>query len=267
MVRTNFLQETNVRKIVGQKGNYTVVEYQKDMSTEPHNAINEYFSANMGIRKRQVSVNLKDSGVVVQSGAMQWLTGDVQVVTNVTGAGDLAKKFLGAAVTKESAIKPKYKGTGTLVLEPTYKHIILVDMAEWQQGMVMEDGLFLACDETIEQKTVARSTLSSAVLGGEGLFNTMLYGLGTAVIESPVPASELVVIDVENDVVKIDGNFAIAWSKSLDFTVEKTTKTLIGSAASGEGLVNVYRGTGKILMAPIAQNSYLQQLAASAGAN
>ena len=28
-------------------------------------------------------------------------------------------------------------------------------------------------------------------------------------------------------------------------------KSLIGSAASGEGLVNVYRGTGKVLLAPV----------------
>lgn len=34
------------------------------------------------------------------------------------------------------------------------------------------------------------------------------------------------------------------------FTVERSGKTLMGSAASGEGLVNVYKGTGKILMMP-----------------
>ena len=44
---------------------------------------------------------------------------------------------------------------------------------------------------------------------------------------------------------------AIAWSGSLDFTVERSGKSLIGSAASGEGLVNVYRGTGKVLMSPV----------------
>ena len=44
---------------------------------------------------------------------------------------------------------------------------------------------------------------------------------------------------------------AIAWSGTLDFTVERSGKSLIGSAASGEGLVNVYRGTGKVLMAPV----------------
>ena len=58
-------------------------------------------------------------------------------------------------------------------------------------------------------------------------------------------------VELENDVLKIDGNMAIAWSGTLDFTVERSGKSLIGSAASGEGLVNVYRGTGKILMCPL----------------
>ena len=60
-------------------------------------------------------------------------------------------------------------------------------------------------------------------------------------------------IEMQDDVLKFDGNFAIAWSNSLSFAVEKAGKTLIGSAASGEGLVNVYRGTGRVLMAPAAK--------------
>lgn len=50
---------------------------------------------------------------------------------------------------------------------------------------------------------------------------------------------------------------AIAWSGSLDFTVERSGKSLIGSAASGEGLVNVYRGTGKVLMAPVGDEAMM----------
>jgi uncharacterized protein (AIM24 family) len=61
----------------------------------------------------------------------------------------------------------------------------------------------------------------------------------------------LIEIELKDDVVKIDGPMAIAWSGSLSFTVERSGKSLIGSAASGEGLVNVYRGTGKVLLAPI----------------
>ena len=250
-MKTNFLQPTENKKIIGKKGAYSVVEYVKDVSVAYGSAQNEYYAAEMNVRRRQVAVELNNSSVIVQTGAMQWTAGDVFAATNVKGAGDLAKKVLGAAVTKESAIKPKYSGNGLLVLEPTYKHLIILDMSEWLDGIVMDDGLFLACDDGIEIKTVARSTLSSAVLGNEGLFNTMLYGPGNAVLESPVPASELVLVSLENDTLRVDGNFAIAWSKSLNFTVEKTTKTLIGSAASGEGFVNVYRGTGKVLMAPI----------------
>ena len=36
----------------------------------------------------------------------------------------------------------------------------------------------------------------------------------------------------------------------FDFTVERSSKSLLGSMVNGEGLVNIYRGTGKILMAP-----------------
>jgi uncharacterized protein (AIM24 family) len=96
-----------------------------------------------------------------------------------------------------------------------------------------------------------RSNLSSAALGGEGLFNLGIQGHGIVCLESPCPREELVEITLENDVLKVDGNYAIAWSGSLEFTVERSGKSLIGSAASGEGLVNVYRGTGKVLLAPV----------------
>ena len=104
----------------------------------------------------------------------------------------------------------------------------------------------------MQQKVVARKNISSAVLGGEGLFNLSLTGKGIAALESYVPYDELIEVVLNNDVMKIDGNMAIAWSGSLDFSVEKSGKSLLGSAVSGEGFVNVYRGTGKILMAPTA---------------
>ena len=104
---------------------------------------------------------------------------------------------------------------------------------------------------------MARKTLSSAVLGGEGLFNMSLQGNGAVALESNVPEDELIEIELENDELKIDGNLAVCWSSNLDFTVERTTKTLVGSAVSGEGLVNVYRGSGRVLMSPVAPTDSL----------
>ena len=89
------------------------------------------------------------------------------------------------------------------------------------------------------------------MFGKEGFFNLCLTGDGFVVCESATPKEELVLVELNNDVLKIDGNLAVAWSPSLSFTVERSGKSLIGSAASGEGLVNVYRGTGKVLMAPV----------------
>jgi len=181
---------------------------------------------------------------------MQWTSGSVTMVADVKGIGDFLGKALSSKVTKESAIKPRYKGNGLLMLEPTYKHILLEDVSNWG-GMVLDDGLFLACESKVQQKVVARTNLSSAMLGNEGLFNLCLRGEGIAVLESPVPREELIEFELQNDEVRIDGNYAIAWSDTLDFRVEKSGKSLVGSAVSGEGLVNVYRGTGRILMAPI----------------
>ena len=118
--------------------------------------------------------------------------------------------------------------------------------------MVLDDGLFLACDSRLKHKAVMRSNLSSAALGNEGLFNLGIQGNGILCLESRCPKEELVEVELNNDVLKVDGNFAIAWSGTLDFTVERSGKSLIGSAASGEGLVNVYRGTGKVLLAPVS---------------
>lgn len=248
----NFLDNDDV-KVLDAKGPFQVAEYQRDLSVTPDSAARAYFSSKMNVRKRQLVCRLTKggAGVTIQAGAMQWMLGNVTATTGIKGVGDLFGKAVRGKVTGESAIKPEYQGEGVLVLEPTYKHILLLDVGEWGGSVVLDDGLFLACESSLKHKAVMRSNLSSAVAGGEGLFNLSLNGRGIACLESGCPAEELIEIQLENDTVKIDGNMAVAWSGGLAFTVERAGKTLVGSAASGEGLVNVYRGTGRVLMAPV----------------
>ena len=247
----NFTNNDDVT-LIAEQGPFQVIQYKRDLSVSPSTAVTAYFCDKMNIRKRQVICDLsKSNGIVCQAGAMQWTVGNVSASTGVKGAADFLGKFVKGKVTGESAVKPEYVGDGMLVLEPTYRHIILLDTSMWNGKVVLDDGLFLACDASVKQKLVARSNVSSAVLGGEGLFNLALDGNGIAVLECRCPQEELIEVTLENDELKVDGSFAIAWSDSLKFTVERSGKTLIGSAASGEGVVNVYRGTGKILLAPI----------------
>ena len=257
-MRIENLQNEN-RKFAKSIGNFHVLEYVQDASVSPMNAMNEYFMSKMGVRRRQVVIDIdKDHSAIIQAGAMQWMGGNVRATSGVKGIGDFLGKAIKGAVTKETAVKPEYVGEGCLVLEPTYKYIILADIGKWgPAGMTIEDGMFLACDANVKSKVVARKNLSSAVLGGEGLFNLNLQGNGVAALESNVPEDELIEVLLENDELKIDGNLAVCWSSNLEFTVERSTKTLVGSAVSGEGLVNVYRGTGRVLMCPVAPTTSL----------
>lgn len=253
MVASNLMNNENL-VIKETRGEMQVAEYKRDMSVSSYTSKEEYYAAKMNVNRRQILINANGTSYVLQSGAMQWTSGDVKMTSNVKGAGDLIGKMVASKVTNESAIKPMYSGVGQIMLEPTYRHLILTDPADWGGSLVIDDGLFLACDARVQQKVTARTNLSSAVLGGEGLFNLSLNGAGVVALESNVPREELIEIELTNDTIKIDGNMAIAWSGSLEFTVEKSTKSLIGSAVSGEGFVNVYRGTGKIWMAPVISN-------------
>ena len=249
MITYNNLYNNGNMKQIAALGCVKVFEHQRDLSVDPSSAMAAYYAAEMNVRKRQVLIELDGNTFMVQAGAMQWMAGAIKMTSGIKGVGDFLGKTLASKVTKESSVKPEYTGNGLIMLEPTYKHILLEEVSEWG-SLVLEDGLFLACDSNISQKVVARTTLSSAVAGKEGLFNLCLTGNGVAVLESPVPRDELIEFTLKDDELKIDGNMAIAWSNSLKFTVERSSRSLVGSAVSGEGLVNVYRGTGKVLMAP-----------------
>ncbi len=92
--------------------------------------------------------------------------------------------------------------------------------------------------------------LSSIAFGGEGLFQTKLSGTGIALLELPVPQEEIIEYNLNNETLKVDGNFSVLRNGKINFTVEKSTKSIIGAATGGEGLLNVYRGTGTVWVLP-----------------
>ena len=254
MVKINGLFHDPDHVITDEKGVFSVVEHQRDLTTTPEGAMREYYMSQMDIKRKQLLATLDGTiGVTTQAGAMQWMAGAVHATTGIKGAGDLVGKMFKGALTNEGAIKPEYQGTGYIMLEPTYKYLMLERVEDWEGGLVMEDGMFLACESTVKMSVQARKSISSAVLGKEGFFNLRLNGAGVCALESNVPRKQLIEVVLENDTLKIDGSLAICWSGSLDFTVERAGKTLVGSAASGEGLVNVYRGTGRVLLAPLEE--------------
>lgn len=127
---SNFIDNDDI-KIISELGGFQVIEYQRDLSVTPNSAIVAYYSSKMNVRKRQLVCNLKNSLVTIQAGAMQWMLGNVSSTTGIKGVGDFLGKTLRGKATGESTIKPEYVGDGVLVLEPTYKHLILMNTSDW----------------------------------------------------------------------------------------------------------------------------------------
>ena len=243
------------RRIIAQKGIFKVIEHQRDLSVSASSAQTAYFSSKMNVCLRQVEISLNGSTTAkTQAGAMQMMVGNVTMETGIKSAKGFLGSMVKAAVTNETAVKPEYSGLGQVILEPTYKHIILQDVSDWgPEGLVIEDGMFLSSEGSVVHKVVENAQdLGTALLSNEGLYNLCFTGSGIVALESYVPLDELVEYELDNDVLKVDGNMAVCWSGSLKFSVEKVTKGLLGSMASGEGLVNVYRGTGKVWVSPVA---------------
>ena len=244
----NLFNNENI-KCLEKKGQFEIYEHQADLSVSPTEAQVKYFMEKQNVKRRQVLCRLDNSSVKLQAGAMQWIAGNISMNADIGGAKGLLGKMAKSMVTGESVVKPLFSGSGYMMLEPTYRHLLIEDVAEWGGSIVLDDGLFLACDTSLTESITKRG-LVTAALSGEGMFNLTLSGNGNVVLESPVPRAELYEITLNNDTLKIDGNMAIAWSASLQFSTENITNSVVGSIASNEGVMNVYRGTGKVLMAP-----------------
>lgn len=153
---SNFADNDDVM-VKNKLGAFKVIEYVRELSLTPSEAQTAYYSSKMNIRKRQVICDVSQSSIILQAGAMQWTVGNVNATTGVKGVGDFFSKTMRGAVTKESAIKPEYTGDGLLVLEPTYQHILLLDMDDWNHSIVLDDGLFLACEASLKPPIVKLS--------------------------------------------------------------------------------------------------------------
>ena len=226
-----------------------VMQYNKLLgASNAYMAETMFYMDRQNIKVRQVAVYLNNDSVKVEPGAMSYFQGNIQMVSGVT-VGNAIGRFFTGAVTGEAAAQPEYTGTGIVVLEPSFKHFIVLELQQNEQ-VIVDKGMFYAAQGSVDVRAVAQKSISAALGGGEGIFQIQLTGPGIVVLECVVPMEEINIIQMDNDTLKVDGNFAVLRTSGLSFTVERSAKTLVGSAVSGEGLVNVYRGTGQIWLAP-----------------
>ncbi|HPR64685.1 MAG TPA: AIM24 family protein [Thermoanaerobaculia bacterium] len=186
-------------------------------------------------------ITIHQAQVILESGALHYMTGDITIEAQLPSVG----KFIKAKLTKEHAVRPTYTGTGDIFLEPTFGECTILDLKgdEW----ILDKGAFLAGDAGVAVEAHVNRAVAG-LFGGEGFFQTRVVGHGKVLIHSQGPLEKL---EMKNDVLKVDGAFAVARTPGLEFTVEKATGKLFSSWTSGEGFVNTFRGTGTVLIAPV----------------
>ncbi len=196
-----------------------------------------------------LKAELRNSAVRYESGGMYYMQGDLELEANMPSAGG----FLKAMVTRESVVKPVISGNGTVWFEPSFGNFTILDLMgeEW----ILDKGAYFASETGIELGTFTNKSISG-FFSGEGFFQTRVSGSGKVVILSNGP---LETIELHNGKLVVDGSFAVARQASVQLTVARANKGVFGSMISGEGIVNTFTGSGKVMIAPAA-NKYITMI-------
>ena len=226
-----------------------VIQYrQLEGSSDVRTAENLFFAIQSGMKLKMVRIKLNQSHVRIEPGALYYMKGDLEIKAS-TGGGflkGLARKF----TSGESLFVNEIHGTGEIYLEPTFGHFFLHRIDESEGGVIVDKGLFYAGTAGLDISATHQKSVSSAILGNEGFFQTRIAGTGIAVLYSPVPRREIQRQDLMNDKLWVDGNFVLMRSESVDFRVEKSSKSWLATSVSGERMLQTFEGMGFVWVAP-----------------
>jgi uncharacterized protein (AIM24 family) len=226
-----------------------VLAYARLGGAKDHQTAATVFFANQaGIRLKQVRITLRDAEAITEAGALHFMLGQLAMESKIGGMAGLGRAMMNKFVTREAAILPRYRGTGQVYLEPSFSHFLIYRLDN--DEVIADKGMFYCGQGTLDVGSAVQKNVSSALFGGEGLFQTRIKGTGICVFESPVPADEVLRIDLKDDTLRVDGNFALMRTGRIEFSVETSTKGLLGTLTSGEGLLQTFRGTGSVWLAP-----------------
>lgn len=207
-----------------------------------------YFAQKSGITLKQVRITMKSASLTTETGALQFMKGNLEMESKMGGVGGLAKKMLTSALTDETITRPVYKGSGEIHLEPSFGHFIILKLHN--EEVVVDQGIFYCCDSKLAVSVIRQKNLVTGLIGGEGLFQTKVSGTGFLVVKVPVPEIEIKKEVLNGETLHVDGSFALLRKGNVEFTIQKSSKSLIGSFTSGEGLLQTFKGTGEVWLAP-----------------
>ena len=196
-----------------------------------------------------VEIFMTNEAVIVEAGLMHYYLGDIIMENPMPNPKNMMK----AKLSGEKIFRPIYKGTGKIVLSPSFKDYFALQMKD--DAFIIDKGAFCAADSSIHIDITINNAFTGLV-SGEGMVQTLVKGTGTVIISVPGPVET---IQLDNNTLIVDGSFIVARSHSLDFQTKKVSPSIIKSITSGEGWVNSVHGTGTVLLSPVPNKNILFQ--------
>ncbi|MDR2610896.1 MAG: TIGR00266 family protein [Clostridiales Family XIII bacterium] len=199
----------------------------------------------------------------IAHGSMIYRTSGVDLNAKLNASGSGFGKFVKAvarsAVSGESVFITEVvcnAPRGKIAIAPTFPgSICRLDVGEKQYRL--NDRSFLAMDSTVNY-TMERQQLGKALFGGQGGFFVMTTdGRGVLLINAFGSIKEIQLTDASEFV--IDNYHVVAWDRNLNYRIEMQSGFL-GSIGTGEGVVNVFSGTGKVLVQSLNIQAFANQL-------
>ncbi len=178
--------------------------------------------------------------LLVESGAMSWMSADLEVTSQMMGGflPALARKV----VAGESLFVGEYKATkpATLSISPSLVGQVVHKKLSGTPYL-LQPGSFLACTPGITLGTKFGGL--RGLFSGEGLFFLEVGGSGDLWLNAYGTILER---EVEGELV-IDTGHLVGWEPQLEWTVTGMG-SLFTTMFSGEGLVMRFKGRGKVLV-------------------
>ncbi|MCE5221133.1 MAG: AIM24 family protein [Clostridium sp.] len=244
-----FTNKLNMLSEMECESKFQILEYENlNGAIDVETALGLNIIRQSGIKLKQIRIILEESSVKLESGSLSYMKGNIEIKNKSGGLLGFGKKIISSKLIGETVFKPTYSGTGEIFLEPSFGHFALIELED--DEIIVSENMFYACEDGIEVNATMQKNVSAAFLGNEGFYQARIQGSGIVALKVPVPESEIFKCILINDTLKVDGNLAILRTGNIEFSVEKSSKSIVGTALSGEGMVNVYRGTGEVWLIP-----------------
>ena len=196
--------------------------------------------------------------VICESGAMSWMTPNMEMETSGGGAG----KMFGRMFSGESMFQNRYTargGAGMIAFASKFPGDIRAVEITRDNPIICQKGAFLASTEGVEMSVAFQQKASTGFFGGEGFIMQKLSGSGTAFVEIDGSTMEY---DLERgQQLLIDTGYLAMMDSTVKMEIQKV-KGLKNVMLGGEGLFNtLVTGPGRVVIQTMPISGFAQFIA------